>query len=132
MQSNKSSKKTVKKTAEKAPIAAAPAAVAPARSAAAEVKPKPLAKKSSTPKKKSEEKMAASPSHHHKIVSAPAEPQLVETVTVTETITHSVSRVVTHEEIAELAHSYWVERGYTHGSPHEDWHRAEQELKQRK
>jgi hypothetical protein len=125
MQSNKSSKKTTKKTVEKAPVAATPA-----KSAAAEVKPKPRAKTSSTPKK-SEEKIAASPSHHHKIVSAPVEPELVETVTVTETITHSVSRVVTQAQIAELAHSYWVARGYAHGSPHEDWHRAEQELKQK-
>ncbi len=33
------------------------------------------------------------------------------------------------EEIAELAHSYWVARGYAHGSPEEDWIRAEHELK---
>lgn len=34
-----------------------------------------------------------------------------------------------HEEIANLAHSYWVARGYEYGSPEEDWLRAEQELK---
>lgn len=34
-----------------------------------------------------------------------------------------------HEEIAELAYSYWVARGYTSGSPQQDWLRAEQELK---
>lgn len=34
-----------------------------------------------------------------------------------------------HEEIAKLAHSYWVGRGYQHGSPEEDWQRAEWELK---
>ena len=36
-----------------------------------------------------------------------------------------------HEEIASLAYAYWVERGYTSGSPEEDWLRAEAELRQR-
>ena len=35
---------------------------------------------------------------------------------------------VTHEEIAVLAHSYWVARGYAPGSPEQDWLRAEREL----
>jgi hypothetical protein len=110
MQLNKSSKKT-KKTADKAPGAAAPeksVTIAP------EVKPRPRALKSSTPKK-DEEKITASPSHHHKIISS-------SDVTV--------AKVVTHEDIAKLAHSYWVARGHAHGSPHEDWARAERELKQ--
>jgi Protein of unknown function (DUF2934) len=34
-----------------------------------------------------------------------------------------------HEEIAKLAHSYWVARGYHSGSPEQDWLRAERELK---
>ncbi|HUJ22096.1 MAG TPA: DUF2934 domain-containing protein [Bryobacteraceae bacterium] len=33
-----------------------------------------------------------------------------------------------HEEIARLAYSYWQARGCPHGSPEEDWLRAEQEL----
>jgi hypothetical protein len=33
------------------------------------------------------------------------------------------------EEIARLAHSYWVARGYAQGSPEQDWLRAERELK---
>jgi len=36
-----------------------------------------------------------------------------------------------HEEIAQLAYSYWVDRGYQGGSSEEDWLRAEQELKLR-
>ena len=33
--------------------------------------------------------------------------------------------------IARLAYSYWEARGYTNGSPEEDWLRAEQELRAR-
>ena len=32
------------------------------------------------------------------------------------------------EEVARLAHQYWVERGYQDGHDAEDWFRAEQEL----
>ncbi len=41
------------------------------------------------------------------------------------------ARIVKQEEIAELAYSYWVARGYQGGSQEqeEDWFRAEQQLK---
>lgn len=39
---------------------------------------------------------------------------------------------VGHEEIAKLAYTYWIARGYSHGSAEEDWLRAERELKQRR
>jgi hypothetical protein len=32
------------------------------------------------------------------------------------------------EEVARLAHQYWVERGYQDGHDAEDWFRAEQQL----
>lgn len=35
----------------------------------------------------------------------------------------------THDDVAELAYSYWEARGRAGGSPWEDWFRAEQELK---
>ena len=35
------------------------------------------------------------------------------------------------EEIAKLAYSYWIARGYSHGSAEEDWLRAERELQRR-
>ena len=33
------------------------------------------------------------------------------------------------DEIARLAYSYWEARGYTGGSPDEDWLRAQRELR---
>lgn len=33
-----------------------------------------------------------------------------------------------HEQIAQLAHLYWAERGHRHGSHEEDWYRAEQQI----
>jgi len=38
-------------------------------------------------------------------------------------------KAATHEEIASLAHKFWLERGGHHGSDAEDWARAEKELK---
>ncbi len=35
---------------------------------------------------------------------------------------------VSHEEIAQLAHRFWAERGHPHGSHEDDWFRAEQTL----
>lgn len=34
-----------------------------------------------------------------------------------------------NEQIAQLAHRYWLERGHRHGHHEEDWFRAEQELR---
>lgn len=36
-----------------------------------------------------------------------------------------------HEQVAELAHHFWAERGRKHGHHEEDWYRAEQELRAR-
>jgi len=33
------------------------------------------------------------------------------------------------EQIAQLAHRFWAERGWRHGSAEQDWFRAEQELR---
>jgi hypothetical protein len=38
-------------------------------------------------------------------------------------------REPTHFEIAELAHTYFVERGHQHGFHEHDWYRAERELR---
>ena len=37
-----------------------------------------------------------------------------------------------HEEIARLAYAYWESRGRQHGSPEDDWYRAESELQHRR
>jgi hypothetical protein len=37
----------------------------------------------------------------------------------------------TNDEIARLAHQYWIERGRPQGSPEVDWNRARQELLER-
>jgi hypothetical protein len=37
-----------------------------------------------------------------------------------------------HHEIAQLAYSYWENRGYEHGFADEDWLRAERELRERR
>jgi hypothetical protein len=34
-----------------------------------------------------------------------------------------------HDQVAQLAHRYWAERGHQHGHHLEDWFRAEQELR---
>jgi len=40
-----------------------------------------------------------------------------------------VGKTPSHEEIAQLAHRYFVERGGKNGADRQDWLRAERELK---
>jgi hypothetical protein len=58
-------------------------------------------------------------------------PESVMTASETGTPT-GASGSVSQKEIAALAYSYWVERGYAPGSPEQDWLRAEQELSARR
>ena len=65
--------------------------------------------------------------HRHKVgLSVPDEPGITGEVGIKSTPTSA--RAATHEEIAKLAFSYWIARGYAHGSAEQDWLRAEQEL----
>ncbi len=36
---------------------------------------------------------------------------------------------ISHDQVAQLAHRFWTERGRAHGHHEEDWFRAEQELR---
>ncbi len=38
---------------------------------------------------------------------------------------------VPHDQVAQLAHRFWNERGRVHGHHEEDWYRAEQALRSR-
>lgn len=56
----------------------------------------------------------------------------VETSQSNTPVTATAPRSATREEIAKLAHSYWIARGYAHGFAEEDWLRAERELNGRR
>jgi hypothetical protein len=59
--------------------------------------------------------------------------QIKEAVTpAPEERTESASEQAEQDEIARLAHKFWVERGCPIGSPEEDWLRAEAELRSQK
>jgi hypothetical protein len=45
---------------------------------------------------------------------------------------HQDNNDLTQDEIARYAYQCWQERGCPHGSPEEDWHRAERELRARR
>ncbi|MDQ2711902.1 MAG: DUF2934 domain-containing protein [Acidobacteriota bacterium] len=128
MQSKKTSKKT-STNVDNGSVAATDKTVV------AEVSPKPRSLKSAQPKK-SEVAKPRSAKHHHKAapIEKVAAPALSEPSTGLPGKTSvansgpSTTTAITHEQIAELAYSYWASRGRTHGSSKEDWFRAEQEL----
>jgi hypothetical protein len=64
---------------------------------------------------------------------APAKPRKtaakVKPINAETTETKAVA--VSHEEIRKLAHQYWIDGGHRHGHQHEDWARAEAELRRR-
>lgn len=39
------------------------------------------------------------------------------------------AKPVSHQQVAELAHRFWDERGRVHGHDAEDWYRAEDSLR---
>jgi hypothetical protein len=67
-----------------------------------------------------------------KAATAPRTPRLSTTAMPAATV-ESVAAPYSpaQQEIAALAYSYWVTRGYRGGCPEEDWLRAEQELHRR-
>jgi hypothetical protein len=123
MQSNKSSKP--RKIADSAASATRESA------SGAELKPKPRISKSSAPKT-TEVVRAESPSHHHKLSALPVAEALAAVSESSNAGLNSIpadsQRPITHQQIAELAHSYWTSRGHAHGSSEDDWFRAERQL----
>jgi hypothetical protein len=103
-------KAAAKPKAAAVPKAGAPKAVA-TKSAAV---PKAAAPKAAATKAAPKEKTAA------KSAEAAGIP---EAVSATRTVVRP-----THQQIAELAHHYFVERGWRHGHHEQDWLRAEREL----
>lgn len=67
-------------------------------------------------------KKSATPAKPRK--SAPKKKAAVTTET-----DHHNHRAISHDDVAQLAHRYWIERGRPHGTHEEDWFRAEQELR---
>jgi hypothetical protein len=43
--------------------------------------------------------------------------------------THPTTPTLPHEKVAARAYENWVKRGKPHGSPEQDWTKAEQELR---
>ena len=142
MQSSKTSKKTVKTTpaqASSAPQETASAARAPRSSQSKAVQTKAVQTKAV--QTKAVQNIDAASKHHHKLATV-EEPAVVTESTVETPVNSSISSAdpvslsdvsgeVTHDDIARLAHSFWAGRGFQHGDPEEDWHRAEEQLKVR-
>lgn len=122
MQLKKASKKTAKAAELTAPVAEA--AVTPEPAA------KPRVSKSSKSKKIEGIDMTSGKRHHK-----PASPVISETTLQSATLPVNAKPIpdvpasaISIAKISQLAYSYWVERGYAHGSAEEDWLRAEREL----
>ena len=54
---------------------------------------------------------------------------VVESSPSPDTLALAETETPSFDDIARLAYSYWVARGYQGGSPEEDWLRAEHELR---
>lgn len=122
------------KASKKTKIAEETGAPAPEMSTASESPAKPRGSRSSKLKKETSETGSA---RHRKSnnASVSTESPVIDSVGVmapagdVELGTRSTEISPPHEEIAKLAYSFWVSRGYRNGSPEQDWLRAEQELK---
>jgi hypothetical protein len=131
-----------KKTAKKSPKTTEEAVIVPETNPVAELKAARPSRSAKNAEKKPE---TATPSKTHRKASPvsapavspePANPVKVmaaaagaEIAAVDSPIIDPVGTLtVPTEEVARLAYSYWVARGYSHGSHEDDWIRAEQEL----
>ena len=130
-----------RKTADATIETAVPAAEPKKRTAISNVASKPAARSASTvTHKRTTTKKAVQPSHVTEkaapVVPAAAEPvaspvseSVAELIPATPLVAQPKAYVApTHDEIARLAYSYFEQRGYQPGNPHEDWLHAEREL----
>jgi len=63
------------------------------------------------------------------VKTAPAKPATTKKAAPEARVTpFKTKHAATHEEIARLAHRFWMERGGQHGHDADDWFRAEQIL----
>jgi hypothetical protein len=79
---------------------------------------------------KSVKKPGAAP----KAAAKPGKPAVKKTVASTKTNGSSMSKgtngsSISHDQVAQLAHRFFIERGHTHGHHEEDWFRAELALR---
>ena len=70
-------------------------------------------------------KSVKKPSAAPKAAGKPRKPAAKKTVASVKTAGTPIS----HEQIAQLAHRFFAERGHVHGHHEEDWLRAERELR---
>jgi hypothetical protein len=70
---------------------------------------------------KSVKRSAAAP----KAAAKPSKPAAKKTVASAKTNGNPIS----HDQVAQLAHRFFIERGHAHGHHEEDWFRAEQALR---
>jgi hypothetical protein len=81
---------------------------------------------------KSVKKSAAAP----KAKAKPGKPTAKKTVASAKANGKSMSHgangtSISHNQVAQLAHRFFIERGHAHGHHEEDWFRAEQALRSR-
>ena len=117
MEPKKATSKTAKPAAK--PAAKKPGKTVKERTSAKseiESKPRPVGVSKT---KQAEPVTTSSGHHHHKPDSIHFDAK---------TPTPAAKASVTHQQIAELAYSFYIARGHAHGSHEEDWRRAEQEL----
>jgi len=62
-----------------------------------------------------------------KKAKAPAKPR--KAAATKAPLTNLTEMPLSYDQVAQLAHRYWAERGQQHGHHVEDWFRAEQELR---
>jgi hypothetical protein len=134
MESSKSTKKTTKSNRER------PASPKTVKALDAPKATKLAAKPLTAPKTEDVAAKPKSPVSSRKTFHRPAKPvpmaiestpkkALAKAVSAEEANAAASIAAPTRHDVEKLAHSYWLARGQQGGNPHEDWFRAEHELR---